>query len=51
MTRDYYHTENVVQMYVTAPEGYKTYVNKCTYAIMLSVAHAMSELCVTTAEY
>jgi len=50
MTRDYYHTEHVVQMYVTAPEGNKTYVNKFTHALMFSVAHGMSKFCVTTAE-
>lgn len=39
------------QVYVTAPEGYKTDVNKCTYALTFSVTHCMAEFCVTTTEH
>jgi hypothetical protein len=45
------HRARCSQVYVTAPEGYKTDVNKCTYALTFSVAHSMSEFCVTTTEH
>jgi hypothetical protein len=44
------HTACCVKVHVTAPEGDSTDVNKCAYALTFSVAHGMSEFCVTPAE-